>query len=42
MSSAEIWIEAAAFIAAVLLIPFYMGFIHVARPGPWPMRGWAE
>ena len=33
MSSTEFWIEAGATAAVVLLIPFYMGFIHVTPIG---------
>lgn len=33
ISKAEFWIETGALAAALLLIPFYMGFIHVAPAG---------
>jgi len=33
LSNTEFWIEAGATAAIVLLIPFYMGFIHVAPLG---------
>ena len=33
LSSTEFWIEAVATAAIVLLIPFYMGFIHVTPAG---------
>jgi hypothetical protein len=28
-----VWVEAVAFVAAIVLIPFYMGLIHVAPLG---------
>ena len=33
MNWPELWIEAGAFLAAVLLIPLYMGLIHVPPAG---------
>ena len=30
MGAAELWIETLAMLAAVLLIPIYMGFIHLS------------
>lgn len=33
LNGGELWIEAAAFLAAVLLIPLYMGLVHVPPSG---------
>ena len=39
MSPAEFWIEAGAVIAAIVLIPLYMGFIHVPPAGALAYAG---
>ena len=39
MSPRQFWIETGALVAAVFLIPVYMGFIHVAPAGALAYAG---